>query len=209
MPEQYETDQQNKEKLYKINYTNDNNYILLNYYSNTASESSSNIYIINENNIQQCLLYIYSRLYEININSLKINKFFYNCRDLLIINHNSINKNIIHEFALNNILWCENVYYTNVDIINYLNLINCIYKNITIHIVLDNLSYNNHKMFLMLKKNNINFIAYVDKEFIYNKLIDDLGFNVLNLTDKKICSDDFKKIANETKKSIIVFKKQF
>ena len=74
------------------------------------------------------------------------------------------------------------------------------------HLVLDTNTYLNKKLFLYLKKHNLKFIAYVNKEILKNEYVSDIGFNIINLDGKEIDLKNLKQILNQTKKSLIIFK---
>ena len=191
----------------KINQIN-NYFILIDFFDLDIKyknfENENNIYLINHLNYQSIFNYIYSRILQININNFKKVQFFKLKDDLLLISDHKISNDKIKNYDLNKIVWVENIHYINVDIINYINLIHLRYNNICIHLILDHKTYYNIKLFLLLKKLKIKFIAYIKKRFDKNEYLQDFGFNIINLKDKKSSFYQNKEII-KLKGNLIIF----
>ena len=186
----------------EIKLDENTNYIILTKKNSNFFEN--NVYVIDFLNYENIFNYIYSKILQANIN--KINKIeFCNLKnDILLISDNKINNAKIENFDLQKLVWIENINLIKVDIMNYLNLLKLKYNNICVHLILDCKTYYNIKLFLLLKKLNIKFIAYINKVFDEDEYIQEYGFNILNLKDKKSSFYQNKEILN-FKNNLIIF----
>lgn len=167
-----------------------------------------NVYQINHLNYKDIFNYIYSKTFEVNINYMDYDKFSLHNKyrnDLLLLNFNKISKDYIKLLKLDNLYWIENIKLIQINIINYLKLIHLCYPKVCLHLVLDIYEYNNKKIFLLLKKIGIKFIAYINRPMKSKEYISDYGFNILNIQMNQLSFYHNKMIINQSKNSLIIF----
>tara|TARA_B100001248_G_C27390142_1_gene461917 strand:- start:1152 stop:2636 length:1485 start_codon:yes stop_codon:yes gene_type:complete len=153
--------------------------------------SDINILVYNSFNFNSLLNYVFSKTFEIKINSISDKNSFFNKfgNDLLIINKNNLNK--LGKILLKNFIWVQDLNF--IDLIEYLKIISFKRKTF-IHIVLDKKP--DDLLLNFISKLQIKFIIYLKHEVKFN--------NVISLEISQININNLKEIVNQSKKGLLV-----
>lgn len=170
------------------------NYIII-CHRNNKIVGCRNILVYNLFNFKSVLTYIFSKIFELQINYINDKKLFFyeNGNDLLL--SNKCNNDELYNKLKEEIIWIQNI--DHINIIEYLKIIS-LQKKTFIHIILD--CYPSDKLITLLNKLELKYIIYLK-----NRIHKLSSINSLILDIKQININNLKEIVYQSYKGLIIY----